>query len=185
MKSAGYKDAIVALRCGVRSLAVTASYEGDDYPLNLSRSFKIVLDTERPWVSVYGGKMTGCTEAAAEVVRRLSGYLPELSHAVGYSTLGNTEVETTAFPGLVDPVPTAVWCRDHELCCTLEDYLRRRTNIAQWVPRCGLGRNNENYEHVRAISFELAKGDTTRAESALEQYQANVVRGFDDVLSKV
>ena len=65
------------------------------------------------------------------------------------------EPVTEEFPW-VGTVPSAAWCRDHEHCHTLDDYLRRRTNIAQWTPRCGLGADSEYRE--RAVCL----GDITR-----------------------
>jgi dTDP-4-amino-4,6-dideoxygalactose transaminase len=49
-------------------------------------------------------------------------------------------------------VPSATWCRDHESCHTLADYLRRRTNIAQWLPRGGLGAHDEHLPATRAVA---------------------------------
>jgi hypothetical protein len=185
MKNACSKEAIVALRPGVRPLAVPAAYQGDDYSLALSRSLRIASDLEKPWVSVYGGKITGCTEAATQVLRKLRAFLPERRGPAPHAARGAVEMETASFPGLADPVATAAWCRDHELCYTLDDYLRRRTNIAQWVRRCGLGRNDENREHLRAISRELSNGDAARADRALERYEAEIVGRFDGLLAEV
>ena len=42
-------------------------------------------------------------------------------------------IERERFPGLAEEVPSARSCAD-ESCWSLEDYLRRRTNISQWVP---------------------------------------------------
>ena len=36
----------------------------------------------------------------------------------------------------------------HEHCATLWDYLRRRTEIAQWIPNLGLGRDHEYRDTV-------------------------------------
>jgi len=71
------KDNIVSLRCGIRPLAVEASYDRNEYPLELSRRNRIAVDVERPWVSVYGSKITGCEDLAASIVRRIAPLLPE------------------------------------------------------------------------------------------------------------
>lgn len=71
---------------------------------------------------------------------------------------------------------------EHEHCCTLEDYLRRRTNIAQWVPREGLGRNDENIPRLREMCLVLAKGDGVAADHHLTQYRTRVAERFDTVL---
>lgn len=185
MKSGGCKEEIIALRCGVRPLAVPISYEDNKYPLTLSRSARVAFDRERRWVSVYGGKFTGHAEVASQVEKLLSKLLPDVRPVAQSSAPDDHEPEMTEFPGLTDAVPTAAWCRNHEHCQTLDDYLRRRTNIAQWVPRCGLGRNDENSEHIRAISLELANGDALHADLAFQNYQANVVDVYDNVLARV
>jgi hypothetical protein len=79
-------------------------------------------------------------------------------------------------------VPDPAWCKTQEFCCTLEDYLRRRTNIAQWLPRGGLGRHDENLPHLRAVCLALADGDGEAAEADLACYRARVAEGFDAVL---
>ena len=42
--------------------------------------------------------------------------------------------------------------RDHEHCVTLDDYLRRRTEIAQWIPNLGLGRDHEHRDTLRTLA---------------------------------
>jgi len=59
------------------------------------------------------------------------------------------------FPGLAGSWPSIAHCVQHEYCLTIEDYLRRRTNIAQWLPRGGLGRENENRDLIRRLTAEL------------------------------
>jgi hypothetical protein len=70
----------------------------------------------------------------------------------------------------------------YEYCCTLEDYLRRRTNISQWIPREGLGRSNENRPLLRSLALRLSGGSHDGADRALRDYEAGVRRRFDDVL---
>ena len=230
LRDSGSKDAIVALRCGVRPLAVPAGHRGDDYPLDLSRRPRVAADDERPWVSVYGGKLTGCVETAASAIRHLRRYLPApgaTSHhgreqarpdhrgpggsprqrraedpswatgrggaavrpRAGVPVSGHPARpagEPAAFPPEVEEgMPAAAWCRDHEFVCTLEDYLRRRTNIAQWVPRGGLGRHDEHVERLRRLSLELMENDPARAEAELDRYRRQVAEGFDQVLARV
>ncbi len=214
LRDAGSKDAIVALRCGVRPLAVPTTHPGGGYPLDLSRRPRIVVDGERPWVSVYGGKLTGCTEAAGRAMRALARHLPpprttagrgrgsgspgaghppggpasNRSEAVAGAPTSDRSIgqESAAFlPGLGEAMPAPAWCRDHEFACTLEDYLRRRSNAAQWLPRGGLGRRNEHLERLRALAVELAGGDVGRAESQLDRYRSRVEEEFDQVLARV
>lgn len=186
LKETSRKEDIVALRCGVRPLAVKADFKKDVYPLELSRRFRIAADPERPWISTYGGKLTGCTELAAEVARRARAFLPpppatkpaEAQHALA-------DMPLIRFPGLDDPVPDPSWCRTQEFCCTLDDYLRRRTDIAQWVPRGGLGRQDENLPRLRSLCLALTDGDERAADAELDRYRAQVAERFDAVLDAV
>ena len=46
---------IVALRCGVRPLAVKRTYTSDEYTLAISRRHVVACDPQMPWISLYGG----------------------------------------------------------------------------------------------------------------------------------
>jgi glycerol-3-phosphate dehydrogenase len=89
---------------------------------------------------------------------------------------------TEFFPGLDEPVPSASWCRDREHCYTLEDYLRRRTNIAQWIPRGGLGVRSENLETLREIARAFCPNEAA-VDEAIIAYQQSVRERHDDVLA--
>ncbi|MBI3523487.1 MAG: FAD-dependent oxidoreductase [Betaproteobacteria bacterium] len=171
---------IVSIRCGVRPLAVDQNFNADCYPLEISRRQEAVLSPDKPWVSCYGGKLTGCTRMADRVLGIIAGAVAPSGLASRQLPL--VEMEYVTFPGMPEPVPSAKWCLEQELCCTLEDYLRRRTNIAQWVPRMGLGRDDINLLAVWAIAIELAGGDLTRAERLLAEYRQQVARQFDDLI---
>lgn len=92
---------------------------------------------------------------------------------------------TLRFPGMDGLVPDIEWCKEHEFCCTIEDYLRRRTNIAQWVPREGLGRSGENEKFLRDLCLRLTDGNEASAERQLADYRAGVARRFDRVLESL
>lgn len=181
LKGESRKEDIIALRCGVRPLAVKANYDKDVYPLELSRRFRIAADPDRPWISAYGGKLSGCAMLATKVARAARPFLPAPPSAVPQPP-APAAVPRTRFPGLEKPVPDPAWCRAQEFCCTLEDFLRRRTNIAQWLPRGGLGRQDENLPHLRAVCLALADGDGKAAEADLARYRAQVAERFDAVL---
>ncbi len=171
---------IVSIRCGVRPLVVDRNFSADCYPLELSRRHEVVLDSEKPWISCYGGKLTGCTRMADRALRMIakkivpSGLVSRPSRPA--------DIELAVFPGMPEPVASAKWCLEQELCCTLEDYLRRRTNIAQWVPRMGLGRDDANLPALNAIAMDLSGGDPIQAERQLAQYRQQVAMEFDDLL---
>jgi hypothetical protein len=61
----------------------------------------------------------------------------------------------------------------------LEDLLRRRTNIAQWIPKGGFGRQDEHRETVLRLA-ELVRSGTGRrdetAERLVDEYRAVVER---------
>jgi hypothetical protein len=92
------------------------------------------------------------------------------------------KVEQMLFPGLSQPVTSAAWCAEHELCCTLEDYLRRRTNIAQWVHRGGLGIDNSNAPILKKIARDLAQGDPVLADRLFDDYGATIKNNFDSLI---
>jgi glycerol-3-phosphate dehydrogenase len=72
---------------------------------------------------------------------------------------------------------------EHEFCHSLEDYLRRRTNIAQWVPREGLGRQDENLDFLRRAALVFARQDVQVAMRAVNEYRDSVGKRFDAVLA--
>ena len=172
---------VVSLRCGIRPLAVRQDYTKIVHPLELSRRHLIHHDRSRNVVSVYGGKLTSCSLMADQVSALLSPHLRARRHSVPHPP-PPLEIET--FPGLEEPVPAATWCRDHEHCLTLDDYLRRRTNIAQWIPRRGLGANSENTDAIRRIA-RVFSADAASADTALMNYQASVSECHDRILTAV
>jgi len=189
LRAGGTKEDIVSLRCGIRPLAVPASFDRDCYPLDLSRRSHIEVDRDRPWVSVYGGKITGCDEAAAAAARRIDALLPDERRAppapLSPLPAPDADMPLVDFPGLDEQVVEPAWSARHEFCCNLEDYLRRRTNIAQWVPREGLGRADGNLTHLRSIARTLAGGDATAAEQDLDRYRTGMAERFERVLERV
>jgi glycerol-3-phosphate dehydrogenase len=174
----GVED-IVSLRCGIRPLAVRRGFSRAAYPLELSRKHLIHHDHRRQAVAVYGGKLTSCGLLAEQVRTVLATHLragrPVLPPAL------ETPI-TEIFPGLDEPVPSAAWCRDREHCQTLEDYLRRRTNVAQWIPRGGLGVHSENLETLREIARVFCRNEAA-ANDAITAYQQSVRERHDDVLA--
>jgi glycerol-3-phosphate dehydrogenase len=173
---------IVSVRCGIRPLVVRHDERYDSvYPLNLSRRQEIVRDEHRPWISCYGGKMTDCMAMAKKVERMIARSVRATGPGSAADS-GEVRVESVVFPGLPQPVPSPKWCVEHTMCCTLDDYLRRRTNIAQWVDRAGLGKQNCHAGAVRQIALELANGDRTLAEEWFTTYTRKVEEELDSLL---
>ena len=165
---------IVSLRCGVRPLAVKRGYSSGRHPLAYSRQHRVHHDRANAAIAVYGGKLTTCRELASEVVDKLKSQLRPSGTA--------TPDDRPAFQRDDKSVPDPAWCRDNEFCLTLDDYLRRRSNIAQWVPRCGLGRDDGNLEEVRAAA-QAIEGD--EAEASFEGYRFRVREEYDTLLASI
>ena len=173
---------IVSLRCGIRALAVDRDYIATRYPLELSRRSIVHSEQDLPWITAYGGKLTGSRELAGRIERIIRRRLaPSLGKPLSAAVA--CDVESCDFPGLERTVATPRWCREREFCCTLDDYLRRRTNIAQWLPREGLGRNDEYRDAIRAAAREFHDGDRAAAEEALAQHEQRVADRFDTLLN--
>lgn len=176
----GVED-IVSMRCGIRPLAVRRgfSFSKSAHPLELSRKHLIHYDHSRHAVAVYGGKLTSCGLLAEQVRTRLATHLrpgrPVLAPAL-------EAPPNELFPGLNEPVPSPAWCRDREQCHTLEDYLRRRTNIAQWIPRGGLGVQSENLEALRRIARVFCRNEAA-IDEAIAAYQQSVRERHDNILA--
>ena len=182
MRPVGPED-VVSLRCGVRPLVVERSFDKDCYPLDVSRKHRVHADQSRPWISIYGGKLTGCVGVAREVCRRLSSTRGRL-FVDGGSAREVTPQDRVTFPGVSSDLPSAQWCAKEEMCWTLEDYLRRRTNIAQWVPRGGLGQDNENVPHLADLARAFHNGNVAAAEAGVSSYRSKVEREFDGILAR-
>ncbi|MGH9969593.1 MAG: FAD-dependent oxidoreductase [Pyrinomonadaceae bacterium] len=174
---------IVSLRCGVRALVVRTDTPNSESTLELSRKFEIYCDENRPWISVYGGKLTDCVRLARMARRKIKARIGSGSGSPRIP-LAKKEPEKSSFPGLLEPTVDVNWCVNQEMCFTLEDYLRRRTNIAQWVPRGGLGWKNENRNHLKRIAEKLPTFDQS-AEEHLRLYESKVVNQIDSLLSAV
>jgi glycerol-3-phosphate dehydrogenase len=173
---------ILCLRCGVRPLAVDSSFSSERYPLELSRRSCFHRDGARPWISLYGGKITGCIEFARSVAREIGRSVPA-SGQPSNSPPPRPASESVGLFGM-DRLPPPSWCAEHEFCCTLDDYLRRRTNIAQWVARGGLGRTDEHVGVIADVARQLY-GDGEAAASAVETYRKRVAVEFDAVIAAV
>jgi len=169
---------IVTLRCGVRPLVVQRDFHADCYPLLLSRRHKIISDESVPWISVYGGKISGCLSLAAAVAVNVDKKHVRRSNICRSITPPHKK-SWNKFPGLLESVPSLEWCVQNEFCCTLDDYLRRRTNIAQWTPRQGLGFQNENAAYLSTLCRVLPGMDNERDRLGFSAYAGIVKEGFD------
>lgn len=182
-KSKAKPEDIVSIRCGVRPLVVKQSFASKGQTLKISRHHRIYADWNRPWISVYGGKITNCVPLAKELVRCVSTKLKPGGKSTQLNALPEAVMEN--FPGLDEKVPATKWCKENEMCWNLEDYLRRRTNISQWIHRGGLGAENENLPHLASLASTFVNHDPVGTKSAVESYQRKIAEEFDAVLSNL
>lgn len=152
---------LLAVRCGVRALAVrrgTAARRSQD----LTRSFRI-LGHASGWITILGGKLTGARAVAATVAARVA---RRLGRRTPLAPLPTPTPPTVRVAGLELPDPA--WCREHEQCWTLESWLRRRTPLAQVVPRGGLGWDDEQLPQLAGLL------DPVFGAAALAAYAAGI-----------
>ncbi len=176
---------IVSIRCGVRPLVADRPYVGDGRTLHLSRRCCIYKDPKVPWISIYGGKLTGCESVAKWVTKVIGQTVPASDLPVEGGLQRAREPHWECFPGLAEKVPSAMWCAEQEMCYTLEDYLRRRTNISQWVPRRGLGRADANLSHLSTLAKVFCATSGKNEEATLAAYRDETKREFDDAVSEL
>jgi glycerol-3-phosphate dehydrogenase len=179
------KSRIISLRCGLRPLAVKKDFDADCYPLDISRRHKIVDNPDVPWISIYGGKISGCISMAEKVAKIITNKIPPSLKKIICPHNKAGEISWSSFPGLHDKVPEIDWCVSNEFCCTLEDYLRRRTNISQWIPREGLGFQDENLEYLKNLSSRLPEYEGKNHDSHLRQYMSKVRGRFDKPIEQI
>lgn len=171
-------DDVVSLRVGIRPIPVTPEQRIDPLGLGLSRHHRLHLDAARPWLTIFGGKLSGCHGVAREVralvQARVAPAATPHRHRAAPATPSSAPVPHITFPGVPTPLIAPAWSAAHEHCRTLEDYVRRRTTIAQWVPSGGFGRRDEHAETMRALAHALHPGDPAAAARDLERWRAKV-----------
>ncbi len=148
---------VVSLRCGIRPLAVKRSAHAPGHSLDLSRRHALDLDREARALTIFGGKITSSQATAREAANRIRSLQPppcatRQSHArTAPAPMWSSPYRNPDGTPLRFVAPEHA--RNHEHCATLWDYLRRRTEIAQWVPNLGLGRHQEHRDTVRALAI--------------------------------
>jgi hypothetical protein len=138
-----------------------------------------VVHRQKRALSLYGGKITSSMLVARQAAGLLGSWIsPRHGRRVPSLELP----EMSCHPGLRHEFVTAKWARDHEFCLTLEDYLRRRTTIAQWTPRMGLERDGSGREGLLGIAETFAAGPEAAA-AMVDAYEHKVRTAFDPLLS--
>lgn len=152
---------LLAVRCGVRALAVkrgTAARRSQD----LTRSFRLLAHASG-WITILGGKLTGAQAVADAVATRVERRLGRRAPVVAEPPSVPPAVR---LPGLDLDLPDPAWCREHEQCWTLESWLRRRTPLAQVVPRGGLGWDDEHLPRLAGLLDPVFGVDALAAHAA-------------------
>jgi glycerol-3-phosphate dehydrogenase len=170
---------VVSIRCGVRALAVGRNYSKDVYPLELSRRHRVVVHRENRALSLYGGKITSSVLVARQAAGLLGSWV---SPRHGRRAPSMEVPEMACHPGLRHDFVTAKWARDREFCLTLEDYLRRRTTIAQWTPRMGLERDGSGRIGLLQLAATFAH-DPRKARAVVNAYEQQVRSTYDPLLA--
>lgn len=175
---------IVAVRCGIRPLAVRRGEVLHGSSRTTSRRHVVWTDPAARWVSVFGGKLTGCAALAAEVVQAC-GHLGVAGAARSAPGTVSPAGPGEAFPGMAELQPSAVQAASREMCCTVDDYLRRRTNISQWIPREGLGRVGQGAARIAELAALFPGVDGVAGPAAAAQFEDQVRHRFDAMLAAV
>jgi glycerol-3-phosphate dehydrogenase len=162
------RNDILNVRVGIRPLALPPGV-AVGYSLDLSRRAVLEMAPDRPWATAFGGKISGALDFAIEMHNRLH-QDALLEEDLPFQALPERPTTSRFFHGLAVVEPE--WARQHEACRTLEDYLRRRTNAAQWIANGGLGKRGEHLEDLRVIAKILHGGDIAAADQHLEDYVA-------------
>jgi len=175
----GIED-IVALRVGVRPVPVTRGQAVDARGLGLSRHHRLHMNADSPWLTIFGGKLSGCHGLARDVelliARRIplaAGRAPAAVTPRAHAVSGDV-MPTVSFPGVPTPIVAPHWSAVHQRCRTLSDYLRRRTNIAQWVPCGGFGRYGEHATLIHGLARAIHAGDEAAAIRDVASYREAV-----------
>ncbi len=160
---------VISLRTGVRPLCVERSYSRKVYPLELSRRHLVEVDGDRSAITLFGGKITSAptmAREAAAVLRR------DFEPTVQPVAAGHRADQTTnfRFPGLEAPLIDPARSATDEDCISVLDYVRRRTNVAQWSRGMGLDGHTEGPAALARIA-ELIHG-ASGAPPGLEELVA-------------
>ncbi len=172
---------VISLRCGVRPLAVRRGVRVRGESLAISRRHYLACDAEKPSLAIYGGKLTGSRALGEEVLAMVRRWMEPR-----FLTMqrGLPEIVRLRHPAFEQPVVHPEWARDQEQCATLVDYLRRRTPIAQWVKRGGLGCNGEYRPLLTEWARVFSESDAG-AEAAVSALEREVCQREADLFHSV
>ncbi len=164
------EENIISTRCGIRPLAINKNQKIDDvYSLEISRKHRIAPDPSLPWMSIYGGKLSGCTIVAKDILKvlkkRLKPTLKPNPMNNSNQIIPNREISEFNFS-----IPDVKWCMENQYCFTLDDYLRRRTNISQWIENEGFGSHNQFSPILKDFCLTLCLDNQTLSQQHFDFY---------------
>lgn len=154
---------IINVRTGIRPL-VKLNDKKVKCSLELSRKAILESDPILPWHTVFGGKISGGLEFSNKVYFRIFRKKPR---PIQYSPTIKIPLTKEFFN--CTELPEVKWTVQNTQVRCLEDYLRRRTNISQWIPVGGLGFQNEYLDDIKKIS-ELIHPSLSDAKIDFEHY---------------
>jgi glycerol-3-phosphate dehydrogenase len=160
---------IVNVRVGVRPLAIRRGRRVAR-SLDIPRGAVVEKAPGEAWWTVFGGKLSGASDQAEAIYRSLFRE-PAPRGAEREAPMPEAPV-IAAFGGRRLPDPAH--CRRYEHCRTLEDYLRRRTNVAQWVANGGCGAAFEFGDDLLRVAGAIHDG-AGAAREAVRDYQRKMI----------
>lgn len=149
---------IINIRTGIRPL-VKLNEKEVKYSLDLSRKAILESDLQLPWHTVFGGKLSGGLEFSCKVYHHIFKKRP---YPIQYNSTLKAPFTKEFYGGM--KLPDVKWTVEYTQVRCLEDYLRRRTNIAQWIPVGGLGFKNEYLDDILKISKLIHASDKDASE---------------------
>lgn len=176
-------DDVISERCGVRPLAVdNRDKKASADWVKLSRKHEIDVNTEKKYISIFGGKLTDCLNVGEEVATIVADLGVDLSASDGkwygeasekhkeafLQRAGAIDLDGMTHPSSSEPLSTRLWRRYGIHCMTLLDQIERDPEQAQLLI--------ENAEYIRC-EVELASRlemitkleDFLRRRSKIEQ----------------
>lgn len=159
------RNDIVNVRVGVRPLVVKRDTPTSE-SIGISRKAIIEKSPHATWWTIFGGKLSGAKNLAESIYQKIFSQKPKAIFPDHLPPANVTWI--TGFGGLKLPDPS--FCREHLHCRTIEDYLRRRSNVAQWIPNAGWGREFEFSDSLQQIAKEIYQNKEI-ASRELESYK--------------
>ena len=162
-------DDIINVRTGIRPL-VKEDNKAVTYSLDLSRKAILESDPTIPWYTIFGGKLSGSIEFSLKIFKNIFNSKPNLLQFDSNIIIPMTK---DYFDDM--ELPDVLWSVKNTQVKCLDDYLRRRSNVAQWIPIGGIGFDNKYISDIERIS-RLIHSSEIEAEKDFKQYINNQIK---------